>query len=175
VGANGKIAESALQFNTVELDLLWEALTSTPFNYKGKALTSSESLIKVSAIPNFGGISASRLFYEWQLNNKKMLKASGLGKDTFTFQSSKVFNIDSVKVIVSDMNKESVISKRIRIKINEPKLIFYEEHPLKGPLYEKALGTELNLLNNELALRAEPYFFSKVNLLYDWKMNGKKN
>lgn len=179
VSETGWRSEKSVSFNIADLDLLWEAFTHTPLSYRGKALTSSESLIKVSAIPYFvsGGarISPSRLFYKWELNNKNLSDASGLGRDSLIYKSSRIFSIDSVKVTVSSMNQTITAQKRVMISVNSPKLVLYEEHPLEGPRYNRALQREFNLLSNEISLRAEPFFFSRENLSqlsYNWKMNN---
>jgi hypothetical protein len=57
-----------------------------------------------------------------------------------------------------------------------PFIVFYEKHPLEGVRYGHPLGT-FTLPEKEVALRAEPYFFSNersdVTLLYQWSLNGK--
>jgi hypothetical protein len=67
-----------INFYPANVDILWEAENYVPVSYKGKALPSQGSLIKVTAIPNFlkGGVKmpSSELFYYWQIDYKKLHK-----------------------------------------------------------------------------------------------------
>ncbi len=47
---------------------------------------------------------------------------------------------------------------------------------MEGVSYNNALNKKISLTENEISLRAEPYFFSRQNLnsmVYKWEMNGK--
>ena len=177
---DGLKLDKTMTFQPAGLDILWEADTYTPVSYKAKAIPSSESIIKVSAFPEFYSngekISASQLIYDWEINFKNKPDISGFGKRSFSFRSSGVFGEDSVKVTVSSYNKNIIAEKKIKIKIGEPKIIFYKDNPMEGVNYNSALGSEIELGENEISVRAEPYFFSSKNLnslSYQWKMNNQ--
>ena len=173
--------EKTLIFNPAEVDILWEADNYVPLSYKGKSLPTSESRIKITAVPNIvstGGkkISLANLIYKWKVNNENAADVSGYGKNSFTLRSSEIFNEDSVSVIVSDVNQSVSAEGRVRIRIESPKIIFYENRPIEGVFYNNALGGEANLGGDEISIRAEPFFFSKRNmksLKYEWTMNGE--
>ncbi|MFA4890153.1 MAG: hypothetical protein WC587_00750 [Candidatus Paceibacterota bacterium] len=179
---DGLPASKSIIIRPADVDLLWEAANYVPPTYKGKALPSSESTIKVIAMPNIvspGGnkILPSNLVYQWEINNKKFPDVSGYGKSSFTFRSSEIFNEDSISITVSDFSQTVVASKRIKIKIESPKIIFYENRPIEGVLYDNALSGETQLGSDEISVKAEPFFFSKRNmgrLNYEWTMNGEK-
>jgi len=160
-----------------DLDLLWEAMTTTPLNYKGRSLPSVQSQVKVTAIPylfkNGLALASSDLIYEWSLNFKKDINASGAGKDHFTFQ---VKNQDdhTVSLKVSNRANDVVFEKGITLFLGsmKPKVLLYREHPLEGPRYEEALKGLVEV-GDEISLRAEPFFFSRNNLSFDWDMNRK--
>lgn len=164
-----------------EVDLLWEALTNTPAWYRGKALPVIQSSVKIVAMPYlyFKGaiIPDSNLVYDWFVNYKKDINNSGAGKKSFAF---KMNNYDNyiISVSVSSLDGSVVFEKGIHFSVAEfaPKIIFYKEHPMEGVLCNNALSGEISLTENEISLRAEPFFFSKQNLnnlTYQWKMNGK--
>jgi hypothetical protein len=101
---------------------------------------------------------------------------SGAGKKTFSFYGAEVGD-EIVELLISTPEGSVVAENSVRIKINEPKILFYEESPLEGPLYQRELGSAFSLNKPELILRAEPYFFSKRALpilSYEWLMNNKK-
>ena len=61
-----------------------------------------------------------------------------------------------------------------RITPTEPKNLFYEDNPLHG-LAQNALPAEFTLLEDEISVRAEPYFVSQdifTNATYDWTIGG---
>src|SRR3989338_2221189 len=56
-----------------EVDMLWEAQTYTPPFYKGKALPTYKSLVRVIAIPRFNSVTSSpaKYFYKWTYDSNK--------------------------------------------------------------------------------------------------------
>lgn len=170
----GDIFSKTINFSPADIDVLWESESYVPFFYKGKALSSQGSLIKITAIPNFlkGGVKIpySELFYDWQVNYQKISNASGRGKQSMYFVSSKTGESDIVNVVVSDFNKSIRVEKNINIEPQNPKVVFYKENLLEGELYNQAIDEA----SNDDIIMAEPYFFSNNqtdNLSYEWFFN----
>jgi hypothetical protein len=166
----------SFSFQSAEVDLLWETPGYTPPQYRGKVLPVSQSLIKVVAVPQGIKTAASRLIYEWKHNGKNLPVSSGLAKSVFTFYGGETGE-ESIEVHVSTSDESAVAVNSVLIKINKPKILFYENLPFEGPQYQKELGGSFTLAKNELALRAEPYFFSKRALQkfsYEWQINNKQ-
>lgn len=165
-------------FRSADVDILWEALTYVPSWYKGKALPSSESLIRITAVPQFPeSVSPSKLIYNWSVDFKNKPDVSGLGKRTFLLKSAQIFQENKISVMVSNYDRSITAEKNISIKIGQPKIIFYEENPLEGTRYNIVLQKDFQLTVEEVIIRAEPYFFSRKNLeklSYEWTMNGRK-
>lgn len=184
ITAEGAQSKKTLNLIGQDIDLLWEAQTYTPPGYKGRAVPVIESFIKVSAIPHLfsGGkeIQGSDLIYEWFLNFKKNIPASGAGKNSFTFQLRDFDDFDVV-LKVSSRDNAAVFEKGFTLSADsistKPKILFYENNPLEGPRYNKALAREIVLSNGEIGIRAEPFFFSRgalARLSYEWTMNAEK-
>ncbi|MCR4283990.1 MAG: hypothetical protein NUV64_01560 [Parcubacteria group bacterium] len=158
-----------------DLDLLWEAITTTPFSYKGRSLPSLQSQVKVTAIPylfkNGSMLKSSDLIYEWSLNFKKDKSASGAGKDYFIFQTKDQDDY-TISLKVSSRTNDIVFEKGIILPLGsmKPRILLYKDHPLEGPRYEEALKGSVEV-DSEISLRAEPFFFSRNNISFDWKMN----
>lgn len=184
ITADGAQSKKTINLIGQDIDLLWEALTYTPPWYKGMAVPVIESLIKVTAVSHLfsGGkeLLSSDLVYEWSLNFKKDIRASGAGKNSFNFQL-KDFDDYSVVLKVSNRDSSAVFEKGFTISADNistsPKIIFYENKPMEGVLYSNALNGEIQLNDSEISVKAEPFFFSKRNmgsLNYEWTMNGEK-
>ncbi len=166
-------------FNPSEVDLLWSARTYTPFFYKGKALSGPGSIIKVTAVPHFGkyaDTNPSNLIYKWKLNHKNKPDKSGRGRNSFVFRSNKGFEESIVSVEVSNYKKTLKTENFVKIKNVQPELLFYEDSPLSGIFYGRALGDKFSAAKNEFLIKAEPYYFSlnaMKGISYEWTMNGK--
>ncbi len=161
-------------FGSAEVDLLWETTGYAPPFYRGKILAVPQAKIRITALS--WGFGNSKLIYEWERNGDKIPASSGPGKQIFEFNAA-TGDEELIEVKVSTSDKSAVAKNSIRVKINEPKILFYEERPLEGTRYQKELGAAMTLENPEFTIRAEPYFFSKRALpllSYEWTMNNKK-
>ena len=170
----------------IEMTLLWEADTYTPPFYKGKALLSPTSQLKIVAIPNAKlkngkTINPNNLIYIWkgEGRNKSFNENSGYGKNIIYTEGTLPYRDKVVRVEVSSLNDSIKSGKKINIETSNPNILIYEENPLTGVQYNKAIQNNFYLTKQELPLKIEPYFFSKKdkdvgNLKYEWKINGKK-
>lgn len=169
------------------IDLLWEAPVSyTPPFYKGKALPASGTLIRVVALPTFvttGGdaLNANNVVYKWKRNRsyRDFNEASGPGENVIQFVLDFLRPNEFVEVEAASFGKSITAQGGVVFEPFDPSIRFYNNHPLRGVQYERALGDELLLANqSEITLRAEPYFFdarggSVGALSYEWKVNGR--
>src|SRR3989338_2837562 len=142
----------SITIRPTEVDLLWQADSYTPLLYKGKALPASDTEITIIAIPQFIN------------SNGRKLKTNEL---IFTWEKDGKI-----------LSRESGRGKNT-IKIRVPKIIFYENDPIFGIKYEKAITNTFNLLNKEVMITAHPYFFSSRERIssdfdYLWKVDGSK-
>ncbi len=160
-----------------------ESDTYTPPFYKGKALHSYNGSFKVIALPEFIDMSGKiidpkELIYSWSKNGNVVADSSGYGKSTFiSSQTSYLREGEDITVEVSAPRDNIVAQRNITIKPTVPKIIFYENSPLHGVVYEKSLSGSFGLKNEEISIIAEPFFFSipsrnSSNLETTWKLNG---
>lgn len=179
--SNGaKILRSATLVGS-DIDLLWEAVSYSPSWYKGRTLAVAESSIKITAVPHLysGGkeISGSNLVYEWFVNYSKDESNSGAGKNSFAFNLSRRKDY-VVSARVSNFDKSVSLEKLITFPLNaaKPKIVFYEDDLLEGAKYNKALKDGVSFGEEEIILRAEPFFFSSGvsgGSSYKWMISGK--
>jgi hypothetical protein len=158
-----------------KLDLLWQTNNYIPVFYKGKALPFPGSQIKITALP-YGFGASENFIYKWTRGGKSQQGASGLGKNSFVFNFSPIDEVEEIGVQISDIDKTFTFGKKILIGSKDIEVQFYEEHPRKGPFYQKALDGRVELNQAEIAIRAEPYFLPKdelINARYNWTMNGQ--
>lgn len=169
--------------NPSEVDILWETTdVYTPRFYKGKALPTSESSIKITAIPNIfrsNGVAykSSDLSYKWSRNYEILGSLSGKGAGTLSFKNNYLKREEVVSTETRNTTGTKVGKSEVRIIIVDPKILFYEKNPLLGVMYNKSLFNTTNLPNEELSLVAEPYFISPIDknssqIKYKWALNN---
>jgi len=177
----GTISQSA-SWRPADVTLVWKTDGYTPPFYMGKALESYGSSFRVTAIPEFFTSSGNRidpktLVYTWKKNGTIDPNQSGYGKDSFTgTQSSYVRGGDDINVEVSNNDASIITGKTITISPGIPEILFYEDNPLYGVIYEKALGNTLNLESEEITIKAEPFHISTNDIFagldLDWSINN---
>lgn len=166
-----------------EIDLLWETKDSyVPPFYRGKALPSSESTIRFTAIPNIKSANGNKLkstdfVFNWKRNFNSDQSASGYGKDYFEIKHNYLNKEEVVGLVISGVSIPTGASAQETIIPGLPKILFYEQSPLYGTLYQKELGQLFTMNTDETTLIAEPYFFSPKNVIYSdvqfkWSVNG---
>jgi hypothetical protein len=165
----------AQTFKYKGIDMLWEANTYTPYQYKGKALITPLSSVKITAIPHifYGGrrLSKNELFFDWFLNDNWIKEKSGKGRNSFIVKSPILYTKKtSIKVWVSDASKTFKKIETITISNNHPKILIYQYDS-----FRKTISRVEVLAGEKKEFIAEPYFIPKEsfkNITYRWIMNG---
>ncbi len=179
------VITNEFSFRPAEVTLLWEADTYTPPFYKGKAHHSYNGTFKVTALPEFFDIKGKRinpkdLIYTWKKNGDVQGDSSGFAKDSYiTSQTSYLRDGEEISVEVSSPRENLAGKAFLTLRPTVPEIVFYENSPLYGVMYEKALSGSFNLSEEEITLRAEPFAMSTNNplsglLSFNWNMNGAK-
>lgn len=179
---DGKTINKSLSITSNDVDLLWEATDSyVPPFYKGKALFGREGEIKVSAIPSiYSGqnkVSPNTLSYTWEKDGNGDIKASGFGKNYFTYKNSFLDKNNTIRATISTINNTTNAKGEITIFPTEPKVVVYKKNYFGD--YIKALDLDNNIPKEGALLVAVPYFFSPYdirdnNLKIDWFVNGEQ-
>lgn len=170
--------------NTV--DLVWETDTYTPPFFEGKALQSSGSKIRLTAFAtiynaNLNLYTPSELIYTWRQNNKKITELSGRGRQSVTISNDNVVGPLNVTVDVTSPDDVGYGGRAsLNLEVIQPKIVFYEDHPLMGIRYETALPVTTKLSGEEVQIVAEPYYFTADrrnadDLEYSWLINGAQS
>ncbi len=163
------------------INLVWEADTTIPPLYKGKALYSAGSSYKVVAFPTvYSGssrISPNALSYQWSHAGDSVPDQSGLGRYVFAGQGDQLQASEEVSVDVY-YGTAKVGSATLSIPVTAPKIVLYERDALRGAIYDAAMPQAISLQANEITLQAEPYYFSMAaknagTLSYVWTLNGE--
>ncbi|TSC66854.1 MAG: Uncharacterized protein CEO19_455 [Parcubacteria group bacterium Gr01-1014_73] len=178
---SGEKINTAALIIPAEANLVWEPVAYAPPFYKGKRLYTYESPIRVTAIPeiieNGRRLASDELVFKWKENYKLIQSASGGGKDTITVRSSVPLKPTVVSVEISTLDNAITAVGSITAEPGQPQILFYENNPLYGILWNRALTSPFALAQKEISVLASPYFFGVQNatdakLKYDWTLNG---
>jgi hypothetical protein len=171
-----------ITISPADVDLLYEAETYAHPFYKGKRLFTSESAIRFIAVPHFTNsngakIDSSNLVYTWRMNGSVQQNASGYGRNTFSVKGSLIERPMQVTVEVSAANSTLKATQSISLQSTQPEITLYENNPLLGVVYEKAIQGTFLLERPQVDFEGIPYFFSgtykdDVALDYNWYING---
>lgn len=162
------------------MTLLWQANDSyVPPFYKGKALPSAGSSVKVVAMPEVksggGSINPKNMTYSWKKDYTNNVDGSGYGKNSFTFLNDYLENSNNIDVIASTTDQKYSSEKSIDIGITKPKITFYKHDISMGTLWEQALSDGYKIIGDEI-IEATPYFISPNDLripilTWNWTVN----
>ncbi len=166
-----------------ELDLLYDSDSYTPPFYRGRSLPSAGSSLVLQALPHFvepGGttVPASDLTYTWRDNGQVMGQVSGKGKSAIVIPSPVLYGTDVISV--QAQSSDGLLSGQSSVSVSavDPIVVLYEDHPLYGILYEKALDSASFIPESEMTFAAVPYFATAhtpadATLQYAWRVNGQ--
>lgn len=178
---DGRRFDKQLLLKPIEVDILWEADTFVPPFYKGKALPTYKSIVKLSAIPRFNASESIPLSYSytWTANNFQGL-GQGLGKNGVLLHMKYSGSAVPVTVKVNNLagtGEEGTASKSIMAV--DPLLLFYEDAPLLGVRFDRALFGTVITDGTSFTIRAMPYFFSNddmenANFVSTWYKDNVK-
>jgi hypothetical protein len=172
-----------ISITPMSVDLLWQATDSiVPPFYRGKAMPTSESKLKIVALPQIVSLAGSlispeNLMYSWKEEYQERGPNSGYGKNVFSTEMDYLNDTKQITVDVSSRDGGSATSGSIEIIPTNPEIRLYASSPLYGPLTDKALTDSYTVENSDTSIIAMPYFFSPGNpssslLEYKWQLNG---
>lgn len=163
--------------------MIWEADTTVPPLYRGKALYSAGSDLKVLAYPsvfNSAGarIAASALSYQWFHGDEAVPDQSGLGKNVFVLSGDQLQDHETINIDLY-YGAAKVARGELTIPVTDPQIVLYPRDALRGELFDSAIPAAINLVGSELTVQAQPLYFSKAaagsgQLSYVWTLNDQE-
>lgn len=179
---DGENASGVTVISPAEVDLLWESDSYVPPFYRGRALPSHGTSVRMHAIARFrpagsAQIPENNILYTWKRNGSTVGSASGRGRSSVIFPSPALFSTDIIEVNAAAADGTGSGTGRAQISSIEPVLALYQNHPLFGIMYHRAFDGTIALLDTEATFSAVPYFAEAespddARLIYSWNVNG---
>jgi len=179
---DGIIRENSKEISPSGVDLIIEPISYTLPFYKGKPLFVALSAVKIIAIPDvmIDGVKipSKDLVFKWTKDNNNLGESSGRGRSSITINS--IIPVRDINVgiqILDDLGNVLAENSKLITK-NDPRILFYEDSPLYGILYNSAImGNYYMGIKEELTIIAKPFSFSFSNDApqesnYTWSVNN---
>lgn len=180
--SGGGVVERSFTFRPAEVDLIYEAETTVPPLYRGKALYSDQSFVRIIAVPQFTNsagtkIAPENLTYTWSVDGKVIPSESGYGKYLLYYKGQLISRPVQISVVVSPTNSDQSAKGSLVLNPQDGQVFVYEKNPIYGTIFEQSIRGDFVLDREEIEFEAFPYYFSRdsfnQNLEFKWKMNGQ--
>jgi hypothetical protein len=182
--SDGIIKEVSREISPGGVDLIVEPIAYTMPFYKGKPYFIKEGMAKIIAVPdvvvNGVKVSNKNLSFKWSRDNTVLGSNSGRGQNTIVINSSIPIRDIIIGVEISDVDGNVLGEKSKKIILDDPKILFYENSPLYGVLYNKAIINSYYLgTREELRIAAKPFSFSFLtdtssDVSFSWSINDSE-
>ncbi len=179
--SDGIIKETSREISPAGVDLIVEPISYTLPFYKGKPFLVGQGIVKIVAMPDVvvnGVKTASKeLNFKWTKGNNILGSNSGKGQDSIIINSTIPIRDINIGVQILDNSGNILAENSKLIILNDPKILFYENNPLYGILYNKAImGSYYLGTQEELTVIAKPFSFDFLNDAsegsnYKWYVN----
>ncbi len=181
IPVGGGEIQKVINVQSGSVDLITETSGYTPPLYRGKNTYSQQNTLSLIAIPhlvdtNGKPIDQKNIIYTWKQNSTVLGDLSGYGKQNLKLKGSLIARPFLVDVKVTSSDGKAHAEKQIAVSADQPSITFYQNDPLYGVEYNKAVGDTVNLAHNQLKITAVPFGFDVVAdakaLVYSWMINN---
>jgi len=168
-----------LSIQPQDVVLIAEPLSSAPVLYPGKPLVPLEGDVRIVAIANVRNasgkaVSPSALSYSWTVDGVQIANSSGIGKSAVIVASPLQYRARDVSVSVMSPDGNLVGGDSLSLSPQEPSIRLYENDPLLGIRFDRALSDTYTIDGTEATLYAAPFSLPTTNGLpfIQWFLNG---
>src|SRR3989344_682203 len=179
VTSNATNYSQTLTVQPQDVALVVEPISSAPPLYPGKSLVPLEGSVRVVAVAHVrsaGGkvFDPSALSYTWTIDGTQIINSSGIGKETVIVASPLQYRARKVSVAVTSQDGNLAGGASLSLTDALPSVRIYENDPLLGILYDRALSGAFTIRGAEVTLYAAPFSLPTTNgtPLMQWFLNG---
>ncbi|MEK7604370.1 MAG: hypothetical protein AAB442_01040 [Patescibacteria group bacterium] len=179
ITSGGARYTQTLSLRPQEVALIAEPLASSPPLYPGKPNTPIEGSVRVVAVANLKNLQGrsldpTALSYSWTIDGTQIANASGIGKQVVVVASPLQYRSRDVSVVVTSQDGSLVGGASLTLSPENPSVRVYENDPLLGIRYERALSDPYTIRGAEATLYVAPFSLSTLGGTprIQWFLNG---
>ncbi len=174
----GESAPASITIAPSSVDLMWESNSYAPGLYRGRHLASLGSTLSLQALPHVSQkgveLPASSLYFTWKRDGQVL--QSGKGLSSISVPVAAFVDTSTIAVSVTTADKKTGAERAATVRVAEPSVRLYVEHPLYGTMFHDALPARTNVSDTEMSFAAIPYFAQASDpndkqFSYLWKVN----
>jgi hypothetical protein len=182
---DGSEYDASIVIGSGSIDLIVESDGYAPPFFKGKTPLAFQNTATIIAIPHLADSSGkeydpSTLIYTWKKDDGTVMQnQSGYGKQSISLPGEIIPKPYAVDLTVRDRAGTAQAQSIIQISPTSPSIQFYNDDPLYGPLFNRALGNSLRIGSQKQAGIFAALFsfnFSPKDIARDldlnWLING---
>jgi hypothetical protein len=175
--AQGVTRTETFPLRASRIVLAWEADTFVPFRYKGRALPSQGSSVRIEALQTDGSVSVDTTRYNWKVNGKLLTSQSGIGKYTLQYAMPLFEKTSTVTLVADSITGERVGTASVSLYTVPPTILIYERKPLVGIWLNKNIS-KLDPRTTSADIIALPFYLSAKTyadtvLTYSWRLSSQ--
>lgn len=177
--SGGASYSQTISIQPEDVVLIAEPISSAPPLYLGKPLVPLEGDVRVVAMASLkdaGGKSASPTTYSyaWTVDGTQIANSSGIGKSAIIVASPLQYRSRDVSVTVTSSSGSLVGGASLSLSAMEPSIRIYENDPLLGIRYDRALSGTYSIDKAESTLYAVPFSLPTTAgaPFIQWFLNG---
>ncbi|MEK7515904.1 MAG: hypothetical protein AAB555_03225 [Patescibacteria group bacterium] len=179
ITSGGASFSQTVSIQPQDVVLIVEPSSSAPPLYQGKPLIPLEGSVRVVAMANLknaGGKSSSptKYSYSWTVDGTQIANSSGIGKSAIVVASPLQYRSRSVSVAVANSDGTLVGGASTSLSAEQSSVRIYENDPLLGIRYDRALSGSYSITGTEATLYAAPFSMPTAGgaPFIQWFLNG---
>lgn len=171
----------SLTLQPQDVSLIAEPLASAPALYPGKPLVPLEGNTRIVAMANIAdatgkSIDPANLSYTWTVDGAEIANSSGIGKTAVIVTSPFQYRLRTVSVLVQSQMGNLAGKASLTLSPQEPSVRLYENDPLLGVRFGRALAGTFTIRGAEASIYAAPFSVPLTGGMpaIQWFLNGTK-
>lgn len=164
-----------------DVALIAEPISSAPVLYPGKSRVPLEGNTRLVAMANVRGANGvpqnpATLSYVWTVDDTEIANSSGIGKSAIIVASPLQFRARTVSVTVKSPDGTLIGGDALSLDPLEPTVRIYENDPLLGIRFDRALSGLYTIPGAEATLYGAPFSFPTTigTPRLEWFLNGAR-
>ena len=179
ISSGGANYSQTISIQPQDVVLIAEPISSAPILYPGKPLVPLDGDVRIVAMADLkdanGRMSSPTTYsYAWTVDGVQIANSSGIGKEAIIVASPLQYRARDVSVAVTNASGILIGGASLSLTALEPSVRIYQNDPLFGIRFDRALSDSYSIAGAETTLYAAPFSVPTTGgaPLIQWFLNG---